>query len=131
LDGPDYGVAVAGYRVALAQSGNKVAAAWLSANGNRLPNPDQIRTLVLDQDELPGSRAVDNYGTPGSPLAIDDKGLLFGCEKRLCAVNNSASNSKLVNGAILDGVKDGAIVAINKVRYAVTSINKKLMLVKL
>jgi hypothetical protein len=131
LDGPDYGVAVAGYRVALAQSGNKVAAAWLSANGNRLPNPDQIRTLVLDQDELPGSRAVDNYGTPGSPLAIDDKGLLFGCERRLCAVNNSASNSKLVNGAILDGVKDGAIVAINKVRYAVTSINKKLMLVKL
>jgi hypothetical protein len=131
LDGPDYGVAVAGYRVALAQSGSKVAAAWLSANGNRLPNPDQIRTLVLDQDELPGSRDVDNYGTPGSPLVIDDKGLLFGCEKRLCAVNNSASNSKLVNGAILDGVKDGAIVAINKVRYAVTSINKKLMLVKL
>ena len=55
LDGPDNGVAVAGYRVALAQSGKKVAAAWLSANGNRLPNPDQIRFLVIDQDETPGS----------------------------------------------------------------------------
>ena len=131
LDGPDYGVAVAGYRVALAQSGNKVAAAWLSANGNRLPNPDQIRFLVIDQDELPGSRDVDSYGTPGSPLVIDDKGLLFGCEKRLCAANNTASSSKLMNGTILDGVKDGAIVTINKVRYAVTSINKKLVLVKL
>jgi hypothetical protein len=36
-----------------------------------------------------------------------------------------------MNGTILDGVKDGAIVTINKVRYAVTSINKKLVLVKL
>jgi hypothetical protein len=86
---------------------------------------------VIDQDELPGSREVDSYGTPGSPLVIDDKGLLFGCEKRLCAANKTASNSKLMNGTILDGVKDGAIVTINKVRYAVTSINKKLVLVKL
>ena len=131
LDGPDNGVAVAGYRVALAQSGKKVAAAWLSANGNRLPNPDQIRFLVIDQDETPGSRDVDIYGTPGSPLFIDDKGIVFGCERRLCAASNTATNSKLMNGAILDGVKDGAIVTINKVRYAVTSINKKLVLVKL
>ena len=131
LDGPDYGVAVAGYRVALAQSGEKVAAAWLSANGNRLPNPDQIRFLVIDQDESPGSREVDNYGTPGSPLVIDDKSIVFGCEKRLCAAGNSSTSPKLMNGAILDGVKDGAIMTINKVRYVVTSINKKLVLVKL
>ena len=131
LDGPDFGVAVAGYRVALATAGKKVAAAWLSANGNRLPNPDQIRFLVIDQDESPGSREIDQYGTPGSPLVIDDKGILFGCEKRLCSANNTASTPKLMNGAILDGVKEGAIVTINKVRYAATSINKKLVLVKL
>jgi hypothetical protein len=131
LDGPDYGVAVAGYRVALAQSGKKVAAAWLSASGNRLPNPDQIRFLIIDQDESPGSREVDNFGTPGSPLVIDEKSILFGCEKRLCAAGNASTTPKLMNGAILDGVKDGAIVTINKVRYAVTSINKRLVLVKL
>jgi hypothetical protein len=131
LDGPDYGVAVAGYRVALAASGKKVAAAWLSANGNRLPNPDQIRFLVIDQDESPGSREIDQFGTPGSPLVIDDKGILFGCEKRLCSANSTASTPKLMNGAVLDGVKDGAIITINKVRYAATSINKKLVLVKL
>jgi hypothetical protein len=131
LDGPDFGVAVAGYRVALAKSRNKVAAAWLSANGNRLPNPDQIRFQIIDQDESPGSREIENYGTPGSPLVIDDKSILFGCEKRLCSASNSSTTPKLMNGAILDGVKDGAIVTINKVRYAVTSINKKLVLVKL
>jgi hypothetical protein len=36
-----------------------------------------------------------------------------------------------MNGAILDGVKDGAILTLNKIRFAVTSINKKLVLVKL
>ena len=131
LDGPDNGVAVAGYRVALAQSGKKVAAAWLSANGNRLPDPDQIRFVVIDEEESPGSREVDSYGTPGSPLFIDNKGILFGCERRLCTAGNTSSAPKLINGAILDGVKDGAIVTINKVRFAVTSINKKLVLVKL
>jgi hypothetical protein len=103
----------------------------LSANGNRLPNPDQIRFLIIDQDESPGSREVDNFGTPGSPLVIDEKSILFGCEKRLCAAGNASTTPKLMNGAILDGVKDGAIVTINKVRYAVTSINKRLVLVKL
>jgi hypothetical protein len=131
LDGPDNGVAVAGYRVALAKSGKNIAAAWLSANGNRLPNPDQIRFQVIDNDETPEGREVDNYGTPGSPLVIDDKSILFGCEKRLCSAGNASTTPKLMNGAILDGVKDGAIVTINKVRYAVTSINKKLVLVKL
>ena len=87
--------------------------------------------LFRSQDESPGSREVDNYGTPGSPLVIDDKSILFGCEKRLCSASNASTTPKLMNGAILDGVKDGAIVTINKVRYAVTSINKKLVLVKL
>jgi hypothetical protein len=131
LDGPDYGVAVAGYSVALARSGKKVAAAWLSANGNRLPNPDQIRFLVIGEDNNPEGKNIENYGTPGSPLVIDDKNILFGCEKRLCASGNSATGLKLMNGAILDTVQDGAIITINKIRYAVTTINKKLVLVKL
>jgi hypothetical protein len=62
---------------------------------------------------------------------LDSKGILFGCEKRLCAASNSATTPKLLNGATLEGVKDGAIITINKVRYAVTSINKKLVLIKL
>lgn len=131
LDGPDNGVAVAGYEVFLAKAGNKVAAAWLSASGNRLPNADQLRFLVLDEDDAPNSATVESYGTPGSPLVIDSKGLLFGCEKRLCSIGTSGTTPKLVNGALLDGVKKSATLTINKLRYAVTSINKKLVLIKL
>ncbi|NBV12367.1 MAG: fibronectin, partial [Actinobacteria bacterium] len=91
LDGPDNGVAVAGYDVMLARSGNKVAAAWLSASGNRLPDPDQIRFSILDEDYLPKGAKVEDFGTPGAPIVIDNKGLLFGCEKRLCSLGNSAA----------------------------------------
>ncbi|MEN9517031.1 MAG: hypothetical protein RLZZ159_897 [Actinomycetota bacterium] len=131
LDGPDNGVAVAGYDVVLAKYENKVAAAWLSASGNRLPNPDQLRFLILNEDDQPNGATVENFGTPGSPISIDNKGLLFGCEKRLCSIGSSGTSAKLVNGALLDGVKESATITINKARYAVTSINKKLVLIKL
>ena len=131
LDGPDNGVAVAGYDVALAKSGNKIAAAWLSASGNRLPDPDQLRFTLVDDEEVPGSRSVEAFGTPGAPVVIDEKGLLFGCEKRLCSASTANTAPKLVSGAILDDVKESATITINKVRYAVTSINKKLVLIKL
>jgi hypothetical protein len=36
-----------------------------------------------------------------------------------------------LNGAILDGIKDGSIVTVDKVAYAVTTIQKRLVLVKL
>ncbi len=75
----------------------------------QLKGPDQIRFQVIDNDESPEGREVDNYGTPGSPLVIDDKSILFGCEKRLCSAGNASTTPKLMNGAILDGVKDGAI----------------------
>ena len=131
LDGPDSGVAVAGYDVVLAKSGTKVAAAWLSASGNRLPDPDQIKFLIIEEDDLPKSATTEEFGTPGWPIAIDNKGLIFGCEKRLCSIGNSGTTAKLVNGALLDGVKESATITINKARYAVTSINKKLVLIKL
>ena len=131
LDGPDNGVAVAGYDVSISNSGNRIAAAWLAASGIRLPNADEVRFLIVDEDEFPSRLSPEKHGTPGSPLLIDNKGLLFGCQERLCSVGSYSSTPKLSNGAILNNVKDSAIVTINKVRYAVTPISKKLVLVKL
>lgn len=131
LDGPDNGVAVAGYDVSISNSGNRIAAAWLAASGLRLPNADEVRFLIVDEDVLPSRLSPEKHGTPGSPLLIDNKGLVFGCQERLCSVSSYSSTPKLSNGAILDNVKDSAIVTVNKVRYAVTSISKKLVLVKL
>lgn len=131
LDGPDNGVAVAGYDVSISNSGNRIAAAWLAASGLRLPNADEVRFLIVNEDDYPSRLSPERHGTPGSPLLIDSKGMVFGCQDRICSVGSYSSTPKLNNGAILNKVKDSAIVTINKVRYAVTSISKKLVLVKL
>jgi len=80
LDGPNNGAAVAGYEVSLASYSNKVAASWLSASGNRVPNPDQIKFMVLNEDEEAGVLESNDLGNVGSPLLVDPKGLFFGCE---------------------------------------------------
>ena len=131
LDGPDTGVAVAGYDVSISNSGNRIAAAWLTASGLRLPNADEVRFLIVNEDDYPSRLSPERHGTPGSPLLIDSKGMVFGCQDRICSVGAYSSTPKLNNGAILNNVKDSAIVTINKVRYAVTSISKKLVLIKL
>ncbi len=131
LDGPENGVAVAGYDVSIASYGNRVAASWLSASGLRLPNPDEVSFTLIDEDESPTRVTTQAHGTPGAPLLIDAKGLLFGCQKRLCSLGSYSSTPKITNGAILNGVKDSAIVTINKIRYAITSFDKRLVLVKI
>jgi hypothetical protein len=131
LDGPDNGVAVAGYDVSISNSGNRIAAAWLAASGIRLPNADEVRFLIVDEDEFPSRLSPEKHGTPGSPLLIDNKGLLFGCQERLCSVSSYSLTPRLSNGTTLNNVKDGAIVTVDKVRHAVTSISKKLVLIKL
>jgi len=131
LDGPENGVAVAGYDVSIASYGNRVAASWLSASGLRLPNPDEVSFTIIDEDESPTRVTTQAHGTPGTPLLIDAKGLLFGCQKRLCSLGSYSSTPKITNGAILNGVKDSAIVTINKIRYAITSFDKRLVQVKI
>ena len=131
LDGPNNGAAVAGYEVSLASYSNKVAASWLSASGNRVPNPDQIKFMVLNEDEEAGVLESNDLGNAGSPLLVDPKGLFFGCEKRLCAIDSYGVSKKLLSGSNLGSNKKIATVIVQKNRYLVASINKKLVSYKL
>ena len=131
LDGPDSGVSVAGYDVSISTSGNRIAAAWLASSGLRLPSADEVRFSVINEDESPSRLSPEKFGVPGSPLLIDSKGLIFGCQQRLCSVSSYGLSPQLKSSATLNEVKDGAIVTINKVRYAVTSISKKLVLIRI
>jgi hypothetical protein len=105
--------------------------AWLAASGIRLPKVDEVRFLIVDENDLPSQLSPEKHGTPGSPLLIDNKGLIFGCQNRLCSVGASSSMPELINGAILNNVKDVAIVTIKNLRYAVFSLKRKLVLVAL
>jgi hypothetical protein len=127
LDGPDNGVPVAGYDVAIVSAGKKVAAAWLSASGNSLPNPDLVRFMILDQDKEPTTLTAKSLGMPGKPLIIDDFGMFYGCEKRICSTDTYGVTQKLITASTLQGVQESATFKAKGKRFLVTSIEGKLV----
>ena len=130
LDGPDNNVAVAGYATAISVSNKKVAAAWLSANGNSLPNADQVRFTEITDVNIPSAITPDFYGSPNGPLALDSKGIAFGCATRLCKFSPSSSSIQIANGAT--SLSQGsAIITIKSQRYLITAIAERLSLVTL
>jgi hypothetical protein len=127
LDGPDNGVPVAGYDVAIVGAGKNVAAAWLSASGNSLPNPDLVRFMILDQDKEPITLTAKSLGMPGKPLIIDDFGMFYGCENRICSTDTYGVTQKLITASTLQGVQESATFKAKGKRFLVTSIEGKLV----
>ena len=128
-DGPDAGVAVAGYGTTLSVVDKSLALAWLSANGDSLPYPDRLKFTTLDSIEVPAVIPTSNYGRPQLPLAIDAKGITYGCQDRICKSTNN-SNVKIANGATAI-TNSGAILTIDKSRYFITAIKSVLTAIKL
>ena len=128
--GPDEGVAVAGYAVSLANSGKTVGLSWLSANGDSLPFADQVKFATVDNLQFPGALSASNYGRPQNPLSIDGKGVIFGCQTRICKATTISTSVSLVNGASTTS-SVSAIISVNKIRYSLASIDSKLTLVRI
>ncbi len=129
LDAPDGSVAVAGYDVSIFNSAKGVNFSWFSSSGVSLPKPNQIR-----YQSSPTSSIVDNkevgYGTPNSPITLDEKSILFGCELRLCLVNKSKNKVELISKGVTSSGGKSTWITLNKIRYAVAGVSGKLTLYK-
>ena len=129
LDVPDGSIAVAGYDVSIFNSAKGVNFSWFTSSGVSLPKPNQIR-----YQSSPTSSIVDNkevgYGTPNSPITLDEKSILFGCELRLCLVNKSNNKVELISKGVTSSGGKGVWVTLNKIRYAVAGVSGKLTLYK-
>lgn len=130
VDGPDFGSAVAGYSTAIYNDRGTVIAAWFTAKGDSLPNPDQLAYVNVTDVGLSNTISPSNLGTPTSPISIDSKGFSFGCLARLCKAALDSGTVKLANGNT-SFAKSGQIITVAKTRYMATAINKKLVLVRL
>jgi hypothetical protein len=73
---------------------------------------------------------VVGYGIPNSPIAIDEKSILFSCELRLCLVNKSKNKIELISKGVTSNGGKGVWVTLNKIRYAVAGVSGKLTLYK-
>ena len=129
LDAPDGSIAVAGYDVSIFNSAKGVNFSWFSSSGVSLPKPNQIR-----YQPSPTSSIVDNkevgYGTPNSPITLDEKSILFGCELRLCLVNKSKNKVELISKGVTSSGGKSTWITLNKIRYAVAGVSGKLTLYK-
>jgi hypothetical protein len=130
LDIPGNGVAVAGYDVAVFNAARGVNVSWFTGSGVSFPDPNQVRYQTLLSSTF-SNVSTTNYGVPNSPLEIDEKSILFGCNLRLCSINKADKSISLVTkGSIQEGGKSNWI-SINKIRYAVAGVSGKLTLFKL
>ena len=129
LDTPGNGVAVAGYDVAVFNAARGVNVSWFTGSGVSFPDPNQVRYQTLLSSTF-SNVSTTNYGVPNSPLEIDEKSILFGCNLRLCSINKADKSISLVTkGSIQEGGKSNWI-SINKIRYAVAGVSGKLTLFK-
>ena len=127
LDTPSEGVSAAGYDVAVFNAARGLNLGWFTGSGISFPDPNQVRYQTL-LSSTPSSVSTTNYGVPNSPMEIDEKSILFGCNLRLCSINKADKSISLVSsGIIKDGGKSNW-TNVNKVRYAVAGVSGKLTL---
>lgn len=130
VDGPDNGVAVAGLALAMTYVNGTLGIAWLSATGDSLPNANQVKFATIDNLEFPSALSAPTYGRPQAPLATDAKGLIFGCQNRVCKSSTTSASVSLVSGATISSLS-ATILIIGKTRYSVSLISNKIALTKI
>lgn len=130
LDSYGGDVAVAGYDVALAVTGEAVSGAWMAASGISIPDPNQLRWVDISNNGVVIPSSTDIYGTPSAPLSSDGTHTLFNCQNRLCAINNSDQTVSLVTTMSLSNTLGASWITLNKVRYALVGVGGQLQLFK-
>ena len=129
LDAPDGSIAVAGYDVSIFKSTKGVNFSWFTSSGVSIPNPNQIRYQASPTSTFIDTKVV-GYGIPNSPIAIDEKSILFSCELRLCLVNKSKNKIELISKGVTSNGGKSTWITLNKIRYAVAGVSGKLILFK-
>ena len=129
LDVPGNGVSVAGFDVGIFNGARGVNIGWLTGSGASFPNPNQIRYQVLGANTFTDV-TTSEYGIPNSPLTIDDKTIMFGCQLRLCALNRSNGSVDLISSGSIQTGSTSSWITLNKIRYAVAGVSGKLTLFK-
>lgn len=121
---------VAGYDVALNLISKNLYASWLGASGISLPKPDQIQWSKVGVDLTPNVAKSDYFGVPSSPVAVDDAGLIFGCQDRLCYFNKVDQTINLISTTSIVDSKSATWITLNKIKYALVASAGKLSLFK-
>ena len=130
LDGPDNGNAVAGYATGIFNDKGRVIATWLVSRGDSLPDPTYVAYAEVSEMGLPYSIDTSTLGIPSTPLNIDSKGIVFGCQGRICEVPLPRGKSQLVSGGV-DFSRTSSLITLKKLRFVVIAKEKRVGLIKI
>lgn len=128
LDSVSGPVAVAGYDVSLTNLGGDIKAAWFAANTLSLPNPSALRYMDITHNSTVSQADTSTYGIPQAPINISNQDILFNCQDRLCAFNNSSQSTQLVTTSDISNSANVYWITINKLKYALVGVGGALKL---
>jgi hypothetical protein len=121
-------VAVPGYDISITAQKSKVFGSWLSSTPLTRPKPDRLKSRMISDVDATVAGFADDHGFLSGPLAEDANTSLFGCERRLCAMEKKSLEVKLV---VDQEIAKGAVsswITLGKDRYAVVGVDGKLTL---
>ena len=121
-------VAVPGYDISITAQKSKVFGSWLSSTPLTRPKPDRLKSRMISDVDATVAGFADDHGFLSGPLAEDVNTSLFGCERRLCAMEKKSLEVRLV---VDQEIPKGAVsswITLGKDRYAVVGVDGKLTL---
>jgi hypothetical protein len=129
LDQPNSQITVAGYDVAIAKEKNDIRLVWIASAGNRLVQPNQIRSSFISKLSAISTFLVDGYGLPGAQLNLENGELIFNCQLRLCSIKlaEGSSTVRLASSTQTTEMSTSAWVNIDTKRYLLATQNKKII----
>jgi len=121
-------VAVPGYDISITAQKSKVFGSWLSSTPLTRPKPDRLKSRMISDIDATVAGFADDHGFLSGPLAEDANTSLFGCERRLCAMEKRTLEVRLV---VDQEIPKGAVsswLTLGKDRYALVGVDGKLTL---
>ena len=128
LDQSDSAVPVAGFDVAIAPEKAGVRMAWIAADANSAPVPNQVRSTFIGKNKEITTATIDGYGTPGARISLVDGELIFNCELRLCSMNLNQPNNpiRLVTSQQTTEPGHGIFVTVDKKKFLLAALDRRI-----
>jgi hypothetical protein len=121
-------VAVPGYDISIVAAKSKVFGSWLSSTPLTRPKPDRIKSRLISGVDATIAGFAADHGSISGPLAEDPTSALFGCQSRLCVMEKSTQDVRLIVDQEIAKNSLAVWIRIGKTRYALVGVDGKLTL---
>ena len=114
---------VAGFDLGLAVDGSAIQAIWYASSAATISKADRIHWTDLNSPGIISEFVPTS--SPISPISLNGKSAIYGCEDRLCSLDLITKKSTLANDTAIDKSFSASWVKIKSRDYAFVNVNGK------